>query len=39
MGVPVTLEMFQGKTYAKWLEKEAVSLDGDWEVPMKLRMI
>jgi hypothetical protein len=38
-GTPVTLKMFHGKNYAKRPGAEAVSLDGGWEAPMKMRFI
>jgi hypothetical protein len=38
-GTPVTLKMFHGKNYAKRPGAEAVTLDGGWEAPMKMRFI
>jgi hypothetical protein len=38
-GTPVTLKMFHGKNYAKRPGTEAVTLDGGWEAPLKMRFI
>jgi hypothetical protein len=38
-GTPVSLKMFHGKNYVKRPNAEAMSLDGGWEAPLKMRFI
>jgi hypothetical protein len=38
-GTPVSLKMFHGKNYVKRANAEAMSLDGGWEAPLKMRFI